>query len=85
MTTTEDGLQPCPCCDCKTLGERGGYEICEVCGWEDDGQDNDNADEVLGGPNGDLSLTQARANYRQFGSSSRQRSARMGSLKWDPL
>lgn len=67
----------CPCCSCKTLGERGGYEICEVCGWEDDGQDNDNADEVLGGPNGALSLTQARANYRQFGASARERLTRV--------
>lgn len=63
----------CPCCDCKNLGERGGYEICQVCGWEDDGQDDDTADEVRGGPNGALSLTQARANYRQFGASARER------------
>lgn len=63
----------CPCCDCKNLGERVGYEICQVCGWEDDGQDDDTADEVRGGPNGALSLTQARANYRQFGASARER------------
>ncbi len=57
----------CPCCGCKTLGERGGFEICEVCFWEDDGQDDHDADVVRGGPNGALSLTQARANYRRFG------------------
>jgi hypothetical protein len=62
----------CPCCGLKTLGERGGYEICAVCFWEDDGQDDDDADEVLGGPNGDLSLTVARANYRAFGASCKQ-------------
>jgi hypothetical protein len=38
-----------------------------VCFWEDDGQDDYDADVVRGGPNGVLSLTQARANYRQFG------------------
>jgi hypothetical protein len=63
----------CPCCGCKTLGERGVYEICPVCFWEDDGQDEQNADEVWGGPNGALSLTEARANYRAFGASSERR------------
>ena len=57
----------CPCCGCKTLDERGLWEICEVCFWEDDGQDDHNADEVSSGPNGPLSLTQARANYRRYG------------------
>ena len=49
----------CPCCGCLTLGERGGYEICPVCFWEDDGQDDHDADVVRGGPNRALSLTQA--------------------------
>jgi hypothetical protein len=57
----------CPCCGFKTLDERGSYDICAVCFWEDDGQDDDDAHEVLGGPNGDLSLTEARANYRAIG------------------
>jgi hypothetical protein len=34
--------------------------------WEDDGQDDHDADEVRGGPNSSLSLTQARANYRRI-------------------
>lgn len=57
----------CPCCGCKTLGERGGFEICPICYWEDDGQDNRDADVVRGGPNGRLSLTHARANFIEFG------------------
>ena len=57
----------CPCCGCKTLPERGGFEICEVCFWEDDGQDDYDADLIRGGPNSSLSLTQARLNYRRFG------------------
>ncbi len=62
------GLPPrCPCCGCKTLDERGGYDICPVCFWEDDGQDDYDADVVRGGPNGSLSLTAARANYLRFG------------------
>lgn len=47
-----------------TLHERGGYENCQLCWWEDDGQDDPHADEVWGGPNGDLSLTEARHNVR---------------------
>ncbi|MGL4576699.1 MAG: CPCC family cysteine-rich protein [Burkholderiaceae bacterium] len=62
----------CPCCGYKTLRSRGHYEICEVCFWEDDGQDDINADDVLGGPNGDLSLTQGRKNYQEFGAFRRQ-------------
>jgi hypothetical protein len=57
----------CPCCGCKSLRERGAFEICQVCFWEDDGQDDYDADVVRGGPNGLLSLAEARANYRRFG------------------
>jgi hypothetical protein len=57
----------CPCCLCRTLDERGGYDICPVCSWEDDGQDDYDADAVRGGPNGALSLTQARKNFLDFG------------------
>jgi len=44
-----------------------GYEICPVCFWEDDGQDDLHADAVWGGPNKDLSLTVARENYKRIG------------------
>lgn len=57
----------CPCCGCKTLTERIAFEICEVCYWEDDGQDDGDANECLGGPNGSLSLREARANYLRCG------------------
>src|SRR5256886_1253860 len=62
----------CPCCACRTLEERGAYEICPVCFWEDDGQDDADADTVRGGPNSDLSLTRARQNYRAFGACDRR-------------
>jgi len=72
MTDVVESRQPqpayrCPCCKFKTLRERGGYDICPVCYWEDDGQDDHDTDVVRGGPNGDLSLSQARSNYLQYG------------------
>lgn len=57
----------CPCCHYKTLHGRAGYEICKVCFWEDDGQDDHDAAEVRDGPNGSLSLVQARLNFVAFG------------------
>jgi Cysteine-rich CPCC len=60
--------QPCPCCGDRTLDDRRRFEICPVCFWQDDGQDDIDADIVCGGPNGTLSLTQARQNYQEFGS-----------------
>jgi hypothetical protein len=63
----EDLPLRCPCCGYKTLSHRAGFEICPVCYWEDDGQDDDDAAEVRGGPNAGLSLVEARANFRAFG------------------
>ncbi len=57
----------CPCCGHLTLDERGEYAICPVCFSEDYGQDDHDANVVRGGPNGTLSLTQARANFSRFG------------------
>jgi Cysteine-rich CPCC len=56
----------CPCCGHRTLAERAGFEICPVCFWEDDGQDDVDAHVDRGGPNrGTLWL--ARANFLKFG------------------
>ena len=67
----------CPCCRYKTLHGRAGYEICKVCFWEDDGQDDHDADEVRGGPNGLLSLTQARLNFGLYGASDQKFSSKV--------
>ena len=56
-------FERCPCCGLPTLDARGRFELCPVCWWEDDGQDDPHADEVWGGPNKDYSLSHARANY----------------------
>lgn len=44
------------------------YEICRICFWEDDGQDDPDADENMGGPN-HISLTQGRFNFLHHGAS----------------
>jgi hypothetical protein len=67
-----DGPYACPCCRSLTLPTRGGYDLCPVCFWEDDGQDDHDADDVRSGPNGGLSLTQARENYAAVGACSEE-------------
>ena len=56
-------LYTCPCCGYPSLSTRGGFEVCDICCWEDDGQDSNNAEEILGGPNSDYSLKEARENF----------------------
>lgn len=56
----------CPCCGYLTLDARAEYDICELCNWEDDGQDDESADEVRGGPNADYSLAEARRNFQMY-------------------
>jgi cysteine-rich CPCC protein len=61
----------CPCCDFLTFTEApsGSYDICPVCGWEDDPvQFRD--PEFAGGAN-DPSLLQARAAYQELGAGAR--------------
>ena len=60
-------LIACPCCGYKTLESRNEFEICKICWWEDDGQDNKHANEIWGGPNYGVSLTQARHFYLTIG------------------
>ena len=71
--SADGGPYGCPCCGYITLDERGGHEICPVCFWNDDGQDDHDADRVRGGPNRKLSLTQARRNFAKFGASDQRR------------
>ena len=52
----------CPCCGSSVLRERGAFEICPVCGWEDDPAQS--ADPDLEGGANDMSLNAARAAWQ---------------------
>lgn len=58
-------MHQCPCCDHFTLEDRGQYDICPVCFWEDDGLDIGEIDEHSG-PN-HLSLREGRKNFGLIG------------------
>ena len=53
-----DGAFPCPCCSNLTICEPGSYEICRICGWEDDPVQSDDPS-YAGGAN-KISLDEAR-------------------------
>ena len=64
VASPRGALYSCPCCGHPTLPERGAYDWCTECNWEDDGQDDhDSHIARRGGPNGGISLDEARANY----------------------
>ncbi len=57
----------CPCCGYRTLAMPAALELCQVCWWEDDGQEDDDATEVRLTVNGALSLVEARAHFARCG------------------
>ena len=61
--TTDNGKYMCPCCGHLTLSEKapGSFEVCKVCGWEDDKAQYEDP-ELSGGAN-PLSLVDARRAY----------------------
>jgi hypothetical protein len=63
MDAFDDLSNSCPSCGYLTLTRRAGNETCLFCFWEDDGQDNIDANNVLRGPNGNESLTVYREEF----------------------
>jgi hypothetical protein len=63
----EQPVEGCPCC-----GYRTGCTTCPVCFWTDDGQRDADAGVVAGGPNGEVSLSDARLNFSIYGASHRR-------------
>lgn len=59
----QENLFCCPCCNFKTLDERGQYFICKVCFWEDDG----NNDETKYSSVNRMFLREARENFIKEG------------------
>lgn len=58
--------ETCPCCGYRTLPERGAYDLCPVCWWEDDAAETDA--ESLIGPNG-TTLAEGQRLYQRYGAS----------------
>lgn len=56
----------CPSCGFPTLDNRCVHEICSICFWQDDGQDDFDAGDVYGGPNDDYLLTAHRLEWNDF-------------------
>mgnify|MGYP000080976834 CR=1 FL=1 len=59
-------LYACPCCGSRTIDERAEYDICKVCWWEDNGQDNEHSEKTYG-VNYGISLTKGRSNFLKYG------------------
>ncbi len=58
-----EALATCPCCGYRCLRERGVYEICRVCFWEDDGTTEL---DYFSSPNR-MTLRDARLNVQRLG------------------
>lgn len=61
-------LLACPCCNYQTLVQRGEYDICPVCFWEDDGNNNPSQ---YSGPN-HMTLLEGRRNFEVYGACSEE-------------
>lgn len=62
---SKSGKHLCPVCGKYEFEERGSFDICEECGWEDDLVQEENPDEE-GGAN-QMSLNQYKAEYEAKG------------------
>lgn len=51
-------FRPCPCCKAKTFATRYLYDICPVCGWEDDPDTSEYS-------SNHMSLEEAQNNYQR--------------------
>jgi hypothetical protein len=60
----EQSVPRCPCC-----GYRTGCTTCPVCYWTNDGQGGRHSEVATDGLNGELSLAEARLNFRVYGAS----------------
>lgn len=77
ISLSKPASYPCPCCNYLTRSQKdfGTFEICSVCGWEDDDVQVKKPDSSAGANK--VSLNQARENYKKFGASTQERSERV--------
>lgn len=66
VTGDPEPMLECSCCGYLTLRERGGYEICPVCFWEDDGSAQPDR---ASAPN-HMTLAEGRRNFARLGACS---------------
>jgi hypothetical protein len=59
----EENLRSCPCCAYKTLDSNGEYDVCKVCFWEDDG----NNDPLIYSNVNKITLGDAQSNFIEIG------------------
>ncbi len=55
-------LFACPCCLYQTIKERGRYEICPVCFWEDDGNNEINRYSSVN----NMTLLKGKDNFKKY-------------------
>ncbi len=58
-------MEACACCGYQTIEEKGCFEICPICYWEDDAVQE--ADPWFSGGANKPSLHQAQLNFKMFG------------------
>jgi hypothetical protein len=59
-------LWKCPCCGYPTLKKPSNYEICYLCGWEDEGHTGETDEESIGGANGSCSIAEGRQRFQKY-------------------
>lgn len=68
----KNNRENCPCCGYPTLPLREHikiptFSVCELCDWEDEGQNEKDAEKVYGGANQEYSLNEAKKNFKKYG------------------
>lgn len=55
----------CPVCRCFEFEKRLSFEICEICGWQDDILDENDPDAITGANS--VELEEAKRQYKLYG------------------
>lgn len=59
----------CPCCERDVIHDPGSYEVCPICGWEDDPVQREDPDFAGGANQESLNVARIRWNSRPMGDS----------------